>query len=576
MTLRRLPLLMLCIVVSLALHASLLYFAPQLKLLQASSETPDVLRRFEVDLAVLSRPDVTFTQEDMRTEAESVENIREHVTVDEMAPPDIEPSPPAELGELDGAVAEWVEPDMLPEQPPAEVLARMDAKILEITRDEAREDIDIDRWEVRPSTARVVRDGEYPALRAPADAMRDEVLLIDPLSPGTADTPMESATPPPGDTPAEGPAPPDPGLPQLPVEEIIARQPVIADIEEERNVEYMNDMVAVQLAIYEPPDDSAGYFRLRVVPRQDKSIEPLPKDITFVVDGSSSILQRKLDLISRGLRDAVDRLRPEDRFNAVIFRDTPQPFRPESVYATAENKAQFKEFIASLESRGETDVYNALQPVIQTPPKTEGPGIIVVMTDGRPTTGIKDGRAIINGLTEQSAAGNSVFAFSAGRTIDRYLLDLLSYRNKGESVIPPDIEDMDEALPALVAELSDPLLVNVRADFGAIDAEEVYPKRTPDFYKSRALTVYGRYDPQNEDGVALRMTGEAHDGRKEIVFRADLTEAERGGEDIARGWAFSKIYYLISEISRVGETPELLRQVRELSRRYGIRTSYDE
>ena len=49
-----------------------------------------------------------------------------------------------------------------------------------------------------------------------------------------------------------------------------------------------------------------------------------------------------------------------------------------------------------------------------------------------------------------------------------------------------------------------------------------------------------------------------------------------GDRDIARNWAFRKIYYLIGEMTRVGETPELLTELRTLAHQYNIRTSYDE
>jgi hypothetical protein len=74
----------------------------------------------------------------------------------------------------------------------------------------------------------------------------------------------------------------------------------------------------------------------------------------------------------------------------------------------------------------------------------------------------------------------------------------------------------------------------------------------------------------------MRLKGQAGPRQKEVVFRAELAKAGSGGPDIARNWAFRKIYHLIGEVTRVGETPELLAEIRSLAQQYNIRTSYDQ
>ena len=66
---------------------------------------------------------------------------------------------------------------------------------------------------------------------------------------------------------------------------------------------------------------------MRVTPKESESLDVLPKDITFVVDASTSISPRKLTLTKRGIEAAMDVLRPGDRFNIIVFRDSPRQFR---------------------------------------------------------------------------------------------------------------------------------------------------------------------------------------------------------------------------------------------------------
>jgi hypothetical protein len=330
------------------------------------------------------------------------------------------------------------------------------------------------------------------------------------------------------------------------------------------------------MTTYVPPGERNGFFRLQIVPKSGESIPPLPKDVTFIIDASSSIVQYKLDQTVKGVRDAIQALREHDRFNVVIFRDTPTLFQPKLILATPNMKAAALQFLKDVRSRGETDVYAGIRPVITEPPRDGVPGIILVMSDGKPTTGIVDGRTVINAVTAENADNYSIYAFGGGRTVNQHLLDLLAYRNKGEARVTPRIDTIGSELPRFFGRLQDPILVECNALFGRIDETGVFPKQIPDFYKGQAVTLYGRFDPTKDKEFAMRLSGRAGELKKEVVFRADLTKAAGGGEEIARNWAFRKIYHLIGEVTRNGETPELLAEIRSLARQYNIRTSYDQ
>ena len=204
------------------------------------------------------------------------------------------------------------------------------------------------------------------------------------------------------------------------------------------------------------------------------------------------------------------------------------------------------------------------------------PSVVFVMTDGRPTAGVKDGRTIINALTDENRGRHTVYAYGGGRTVNRYLLDLLAYRNKGESYVTPEIDQIDAELPSFFARISEPILVDLEADYGRIDENDVFPKKVPDFYRGRVVTVYGRYQPEKDKEFSVRLTGRAGDKKKELVFRTNLSKAGAGDASIAQRWAFERIYWLIGEICRVGETPDLLQELRDLSAKYNISTSYSE
>ncbi|HOZ46747.1 MAG TPA: VWA domain-containing protein [Candidatus Hydrogenedentes bacterium] len=585
--LSRRAVLALSALVALAAHALLLAVAPRVLILRAHTQ-PEPLPSFQVKLEDLfSEPVEQAAPVDGRGTLASRPGRVEDMLAREEEQLRLDSSlldRLVELPDLEARVAtESLEREYDLNQDP-EVVQKVDAKIIEIAQQDARKDVEVARRFVRPSPNRVLGPEEFPSLRGVLEGDRSgEVLLSAPSlgsSLGERAQAPSSVLADKGKGPAfeEGVLDPEaasPSLAALPLEHSLMHLPVLNEVRNESPYEFMDDLVDIRLDTFVPPDEAKGYFRLQIVPKEDEAIDVLPKDVTFIVDSSNSILERKLKSTANGIKEMVAKLRPEDRFNIVVFRDTATQFRPEPVSATPENKVEATSFLSGLESRGQTNVYEAIRPVLGSSPREGVPGIVLVMTDGRPTAGVVDSRSIINALTAENDKGNTIFAYSGGNTVNQYLLDLLAYRNKGEAHVSPRLEDIDRDLPRFFERLGDPLLVNLDTDYGRIQEDGVFPKRVPDFYRGRAVTVYGRFDPKSDKDFSMRLTGQAGQNGKELVFKTDLSKAKTGDQDIARNWAFQKIYYLIGEICRVGEKPELLSELRHLSAKYNIKTSYD-
>ncbi len=465
---------------------------------------------------------------------------------------------------------------------PNEAMIRTaDIKIVEISQKQARAGIDIARRLVKPSPERTLIDGDLPTLRGPDSGLATGPVALPPVF--RAITPEDlaggaSASPerPPfeeGVLGFKGLEPAMAALPKLDFEAITPREIVRRQIETERPYAFIDDLVEVHLDTYVPPGEATGFFRVRIGPRKDREIAPLAKDVTFVIDASKSIMQRKLDLTSRGVEKCIESLRPDDRFNVVIFRETPTLFRPELSAASDETKAQAQAFVRELESRGETDVYAGIEPVIVTPPRSGLPGIVVAVTDGRSTTGAMSAREIINSLTATNTHRTSIYALGGGNSVDRYLLDLLAYRNKGESRVV-ELDRIDDELPKFFARLQDPIMVGLEADYGGLNEEEIFPRELPDFYRDQEVQVYGTFAPDADGEFVMRIAGKAGAGRKELVFKANLKDAVTTDDSIAKGWAFQKTYFLIGEASRIGDDPSLLAELRQLSEKFGVQTIY--
>ncbi len=335
----------------------------------------------------------------------------------------------------------------------------------------------------------------------------------------------------------------------------------------------LDPFLSVELFVYHLPEDPQGYFLVRIRPNEKSGTLPvMSKDIVFVLDASQSMGNRTMAALRASIILCLSKLRGDDLFEVIGFRRQVTHFREELVPATPANVQQAVRFVNGLEHSGRTDIYGSLEPISRMARGADHPFIILLFSDGRPNVGIVDSRAIINRLTANVRKNSSIFAFGAGDSINRYLLDLLSYRNKGFVDYSTDftatvsqVEDMFEAI-------SDPLLINLTGDYGNIETVDVYPKTLPDLYRGGEILIYGRYG--QEEKFSLRILGEARGEQKEFIIELPFPDTDNGPENLPQLWAFRKIYDLIGQMCQEGESPERLAEIQRISQRYGVRTPY--
>jgi uncharacterized protein YegL len=355
-----------------------------------------------------------------------------------------------------------------------------------------------------------------------------------------------------------------------PGEREMARLPGKAQVGEYKDIGKYLD---VTTSVYADPITGEKYFKIVISAKAGDHLGVIPKEMIFLVDSSKSITEEKLSYIKEGLLDAIDKMNPGDRFNLVAFRGDLVKFEERSVPAKARTVGRAKSFIKQFEAVGQTDVENALLKMIEEP-MTFRPSYIVLVTDGRPTTGAMDSRAIIQEITRRNNMERPIFCFGGGRRVNRYLLDFISHQNRAWSRFAETTYDIRRDFDDFYSQVSDPVLLNVRYRLVGLSADEVYPKYLSDFYKGRPFTLYGRFE--NEDVFSFQLLGQMNGETKEFISKGSLRDAEKGNKDIAQEWAFRKIYYLISQNTMgIGDPRRLRREIEELSRKYGIITPYD-
>ena len=560
-----------CLVISLALHLILLGFAPRIRVFNQTTMGFKAARMFRLRPApVETRP---RPRPRIATSDETPPMSLEEFLLRERERPELPPAPEYPRDELAGELRDRAARDRLlrdhATEPADTVLEAIDLEVVAIHKRLLAEEIDVSRRLIPEKERIVVPMDVMPTVSGPGGGGLGVAGRL-PAAPAVVRTEIARVAEPTeivrrGE---ERRLPPIGG-------ELIETPTGVLPLRENRELAQkyasLDDVLEVRLATYEPPDEE-GYFLIRISPKRGGQIETMPKEVIFVIDASKSIQEAKLDQSKAGLQSCLAQLNESDLFNIIAFKESPTVFRSTSVRPTAGNIRAARVFVKGLKPSGETDVYSAIAPLVRiTKPETH-PYNIFLISDGKPTSGMVDSRAIINNLTRQNELRASIFTFGGGSEVNVYLLDLLSYLNKGRTYVADRVYSIDNEMPKFCDTIGTPILIDLRANYANIAESEVYPKVLPDFYMDSEILVSGRYS--GTDVFSMRLSGAVNGQKKELVFRKEFAEAEKGGNEIARRWAFTKIYKLIADMCQRGPEPELVEQVRSLSERYGIATAY--
>jgi Ca-activated chloride channel family protein len=239
--------------------------------------------------------------------------------------------------------------------------------------------------------------------------------------------------------------------------------------------------------------------------------------------------------------------------------------------AAPENREKANQFVDSMRSVGNTDIYGSLRATLGAAREPGRPMLAVVVTDGRPTVGVTSASEIIEAFTESNGGGVSVFALSGGKRVNRFLLDFLSYRNRGDSTVVAEQENIPDGMEQVARELSRPVLTDLSYRFTGIDASQVYPRTLTHLYLDRPLVIYGR--ASGNEKAAFQIIGRSREELRDIVYPLELDKAAAGSDAIRQSWVWHTIYDKIGEYLR-SRQEGLLDEVRALAARYRIALPY--
>jgi Ca-activated chloride channel family protein len=296
-----------------------------------------------------------------------------------------------------------------------------------------------------------------------------------------------------------------------------------------------------------------------------------PKDIAFVLDVSGSMAgDAKIGAAKRALEFFLSALDERDRFTVIPFSTDVNPWRERLVVADRDGIDDATDFVRELKALGGTNIAEALTTALSFEKDDSRPFYVAFITDGRPTVGVTQLGGILE-LVEEVLEGAKIFALGVGYNVNTHLIDKLAQVSKGVSEYVRPEEDLELTVSDFYAKLSHPALTDISIDFGEAAVHQSYPRILPDLFYGSQIVVIGKYCNPGLHTVVLKGLRQ---GREEIFEKELQFPQLEDFPSLPRLWAKRRVGHLLDEIRLHGEDQELVDEIVELGKRYGIVTPY--
>ncbi len=344
------------------------------------------------------------------------------------------------------------------------------------------------------------------------------------------------------------------------------------------------------IILSERPDaKDDGYFMAALQGIPQAHTAPEPRDVVFVLDKSGSMQGDKIAQAKKALQFMVERLRPTDRFNLVIYSNSVQLFQEGLQPATPDCVRAAVAHIETITAEGGTNIEGALTMGLGLFTASASVHQMVFLTDGLPTVGERDRHKICAMTCAANKQQVRLVAFGVGFDVNGVLLDSLAVQNRGlsEYVLPG--ENIEERVPGFYQRMQNPLVTDAVVSFEGANIHDTYPRHVGDLYEGERMLLVGRYrlpttgsdekpvaDAVRNAAAKLVVTGKRRGEPVRLEFSMNLALQARAGEQemVARMWAAKKVGFLVDEIRLNGHNQELVDAIVKIGTRFGILTEY--
>jgi Ca-activated chloride channel homolog len=301
------------------------------------------------------------------------------------------------------------------------------------------------------------------------------------------------------------------------------------------------------------------------------------KTVVILFDTSLSMQWEKLERSYQALETLLHALKPEDKFNLILFNSQVQPLQQAPVAADSNNVQHALDFVRASRLRGGTDLQKALREALRESGASGGNPYLVLLSDGGATEGLIKNSKLASTYEADwqrlpEASRPKTYIFAVGDDANLPLFKLLA-REDGvlENVL--STEPIEFKLNSFLSKIGrspvGQLAVTISPE-SAVDA--VYALQDAAFAGSEAAWV-GRYQkPAQEVGFSVH--GVRDGAPVSMMSKANLPSESAEHPQLPRLWARARVDALLEKIERDGEDAASVEEIIRLSRQYKFVTPY--
>jgi len=324
-----------------------------------------------------------------------------------------------------------------------------------------------------------------------------------------------------------------------------------------------------QSAVFVEKRPEASYALMLLFPptRESEAGSGLPTETLFVVDVSGSMSGPSMEQARRALLAALDRLRPDDRFNLLKFNDQSAPFRETFELAGSESIEAARHWVRSLEAGGGTMIYPALMRGLDLLGRSRSSRAqrIVFLTDGA----VSNESEVLRGIADRLGRAR-LHTIGIGGAPNAYLMRKMAWLGRGLCEFVPTHALAGDRIDAFFERLDRPVMTDLELRWDGIDSEQAYPQRLPDLHAGQPLALYTRLSSSPDRGE-VSLGGFTRSGWIETSTSMEHAIAGRG---VATRWARARVDALMDSLHEGAVEPDVRRDVIDVGLEFNLVTAY--
>nr|XP_046239625.1 inter-alpha-trypsin inhibitor heavy chain H3-like isoform X3 [Scatophagus argus] len=292
---------------------------------------------------------------------------------------------------------------------------------------------------------------------------------------------------------------------------------------------------------------SPGYFVHHFAP---SSLPRIPKNVVFVIDRSGSMSGRKMQQTRIALIHILNDLAEDDYFGLITFDGSIFHWKRELVQANSRNLESAKEFAQNIKDRGATDINEAVLEgarMLNAHPREGSASILILLTDGDPTTGVTNLEAIQSNVRQAIAGKFPLYCLGFGFDVNFEFLEKMSLQNNGVARRIYEDSDADLQLKGFYEEVATPLLTDVTMIY--IGGTNLTQTNFSQYYNGSEIVVAGQITDNNIETFTPQVVAISKNTR--VVFSDTNGTLESTGtvsdSQMQRVWAYLTVKQLLEK-----------------------------